>query len=100
MKVYKVMTACEAGRFILKKVFHGNAMDRHSGFIHLSETPEQARRIAAKYYPNSLNFLFHINADNFNYRQLRFEKSETSGETYPHLYTELKFSDVIDHDAF
>lgn len=91
---YKIFKVDEWQAFEASKVTNGNSMDIRDKYIHMCSTVEQLNRIIAKYFPNINIYIATINLNELN---VKYEPI-SNGDIYPHLYDELKFDSVIDHE--
>lgn len=89
----KIMTLNELATFRRTGCFYGNAMDITSGFIHMSATNQQCRRVIDKYYAN-----VPINIVTLNPKFVENVKMEpiSNGDLYPHVYGTIPFTAVVE----
>jgi uncharacterized protein (DUF952 family) len=87
--IYKVLHLNEWMRFCVAKTFRGSELDQRDGFIHLS-AGHQVTGTLEKYFPqNEPLILVALNIAN----SVKWESSRNN-DKFPHLYRDLKISDV------
>lgn len=96
-QVYKIMTAEQWARLSAAGTWAGSDVDLRDGFVHLSSW-EQVPGTLAKHYPQQSDlFLVGVFVERVG-PELRWEVSR-GGEKFPHLYRELRLTDVSDRFA-
>ena len=93
MMVYKILRADEWAALQRDGAIPGAPIDVADGFVHLS-TADQAPETAAKHFADVGDLtLAQLDADALG-DDLRWEPSR-GGQDFPHLYRELRATDVI-----
>ena len=96
--VIKLLRPEEWQEFQATGIFAGSADDLRDGYIHLS-TPEQAQITAIKWFSGITGLMaISFNTDTL-LEPLRWE-SPRNGELFPHYYSMLKLSDVLNAAPF
>ena len=95
MIIYKLMTAEEYELFKTTGTFTGNELDKRDGFIHMSQNLDQVARVRGKFYPQYTS-LYKVSISLERLQNVRFEKSKSSEDIYPHEYGVLNYDCVID----
>lgn len=90
--IYKILTEKELNIFKISGEFNGTLLDIKDGYIHMSSTEEQVKRVKNKYYQNEKVYLLEIDASKLD--NLKYEKI-SNGDIYPHQYGKLLLEDVI-----
>ena len=97
MHIYKILTSVEASSFRASGFFVGNALDRKSGFIHMSRTLDQCSQVRSKYYKDVPDLrLLTIRTKTFPSDELKYEGINA----YPHLYAVLPYTSVIKDEEY
>lgn len=92
--IYKILTLQEWDNFQKEGVFHGNAMDLQSGFIHCS-LEDQYLGIKDKYFKDQKDLvLLSIDAEILPKRAIKIEPNRRKGAKYPHIYSPLTLDSV------
>jgi uncharacterized protein (DUF952 family) len=83
--------------------YHGSAHDRADGFLHFS-TASQLLETLRRYYAGQADLMLVAVDANALGRALRWERSQSRGEDFPHLYAALpcgaiKWAQPITKDA-
>ncbi len=91
--IYKIATKEQWGQAVEKGIFTGAPIDLSDGYIHFS-TANQAKETAAKHFHGQVNLKLVKVATATLGDELKWEVSR-GGDLFPHLYAELKTSDVI-----
>ncbi|WP_299969042.1 DUF952 domain-containing protein [uncultured Roseobacter sp.] len=93
MVIYKILRAPEWARLQADGRSDGAPIDVADGYVHFS-TAEQAAETAAKHFAGAEGLmLLAVDADPLG-AELRWEVSR-GGQPFPHLYRELRLSDVL-----
>lgn len=90
--IYKIMTEEELQTFQNSGMFEGSPLDQQDGYIHCSASIEQTLKIISKFFQDQKN-LRRVEIDT-NDLDVRFETSQRSGVTYPHVYESIPFHKV------
>ena len=91
--VYKICTDEDWNKFKQNKFWKGSKKDIEDGFIHLS-SKEQVNLTLKRYFNNQENLIL-LTVKTENLENLVWEKS-TTGENFPHLYSNLQIENVLD----
>ena len=91
--ICKILRAHEAAALARDGVFAGSPDDARDGFVHLS-TAAQAPGTAAKHFAGESGLVLAAVAAARLGEALRWEVSR-GGARFPHLYRELRASDVL-----
>tara|TARA_B100000902_G_scaffold342031_1_gene345816 strand:- start:76 stop:420 length:345 start_codon:yes stop_codon:yes gene_type:complete len=91
--IYKICTKSELNIAKDKKKFEGSKKDLDDGFIHFSGE-EQVKETLKKYYSNQKDLLL-LKVDTLKLDHLIWEQA-SDGNMFPHLYSSLDLSNVID----
>ena len=91
--IYKICTKSELNDAKDKKKFEGSKKDLDDGFIHFSGE-EQVKETLKKYYSNQKDLLL-LKVDTLKLDHLIWEQA-SDGNMFPHLYSSLDLSNVID----
>ena len=91
--IYKICTKSELKEAKDKKKFGGSKKDLDDGFIHFS-AEEQVRETIKKYYSNQKELIL-LKVDTLKLDHLVWEQA-SDGNMFPHLYSSLDLSNVID----
>ncbi|WP_410812027.1 DUF952 domain-containing protein [Micromonospora sp. 067-2] len=90
--IYKLLPSTEWDDALAAGAFSGTAMDRDSGFIHLSG-PDQVVETARRYFAGAMGLtLLSVDDDQLG-EALRWEPSR-GGQQFPHLYGPLPVTAV------
>ena len=93
MLIYKILRASEWADFQARGVTRGAPVDLADGFVHFS-TARQAPETAARHFAGEAGLmLLAVDSDRLG-EALCWEPSR-GGALFPHLYRELRFSDVV-----
>ena len=93
MLVYKIFRTEEQTEFEADRVTHGAPIDLADGYVHLSAA-DQVKETCAKYFAGVEGlFLLAVETDRLG-DDLKWEPSR-GGADFPHLYRELRASDVV-----
>lgn len=84
----------ETGPLQNLNMFNGNAKDIRSGFIHMCGNIEQIHGIIKKHYLNTCPTVIQLD-NRLMYPNVKFEHSDSMGDTYPHMYSALSKSHVV-----
>ena len=90
--VYKIVPAALWREAERDGVFRGAAIDLRDGYIHLSTAPQLPGTLARHFAGESGLRLLALDSDALP--ELRWEPSR-GGDLFPHLYREMRASDVI-----
>lgn len=99
--VYKILRVEEWTQLQDQGQFPGSAHDLRDGFIHLA-TEDQVQGVIQRYF-NDENTLYVLKCATKNFRQekLKWEKSKSNEELFPHLYGgTLKTSHILEFKIF
>lgn len=91
--VYKILLKDEWENFQLDKEFLGTLLDLRDGYIHMSSTQEQMKRVKQKYYTGVEVYLLQIDSNKLD--NLKYEPI-SNGDVYPHQYGKLLIEHVVD----
>lgn len=87
--IYKILYLNEWMRFCVEKTFQGSELDQRDGFIHLS-AGYQVKGTLEKHFPQDVSLiLVALNIED----SVKWESSRDN-QDFPHLYRDLKISDV------
>lgn len=89
------MTVEEYESFKTTGIFAGNDLDKKDGFIHMSQNLDQVKRVRGKFYSQHAS-LYKVSIDSAKLSNLKFEKSRSGDDLYPHEYGTLKYDCVVD----
>jgi uncharacterized protein (DUF952 family) len=95
MIIYKLMTVEEYESFKTTGTFTGNELDKRDGFIHMSQNLDQVARVRGKFYPQYTS-LYKVSISLERLQNVRFEKSKSSDDIYPHEYGALNYDCVVE----
>ncbi|MGQ5264782.1 DUF952 domain-containing protein [Micromonospora sp. ZYX-F-536] len=91
--IYKLLPATEWADALAAGTFTGTALDRESGFIHLSG-PDQVVRTARRFFTGAIGLTLLSVEDDRLGEALRWESSQ-GGQLFPHLYGPLPVTAVV-----
>ena len=91
--IYKICSKSELSEAKGKKQFHGSKKDLDDGFIHFSGE-EQVEGTLKKYYSNQKELIL-LKVDTLKLDHLIWEQA-SDGQMFPHLYSELDLSNVVE----
>ena len=91
--IYKICTKYEWDEFRQKMSWKGSNKDIEDGYIHLSNR-EQVNKTLKRYFSNQ-EYLILLTIKTNTLKNLIWEKS-SSGENFPHLYSNLLLENVLD----
>ena len=91
--IYKICTKSEWLEIKKKGQYKGSKKDLEDGYIHFSGE-DQVKGTLKKYYSKQ-NDLVLLKVDAFRLENLLWEQA-SDGNMYPHLYSALDLSDVVD----
>ena len=91
--IYKICTKSELNDAKYKQKFEGSKKDLDDGFIHFSGE-EQVKETLKKYYSNQKDLVL-LKVDTLKLDHLIWEQA-SDGTMFPHLYSSLDLSNVID----
>lgn len=92
-QIFKILRPAECARLVQDLVFKGSEVDLRDGFIHLS-TSTQVAETAARHFAGAGNLWLLRISPAVTAESLRWEESR-GGALFPHLYRELRMSDVV-----
>eukprot|EP01040_Poterioochromonas_malhamensis_P016575 gene16575-18854_t len=90
--VYKILLKSEWEQFQETKEFVGTPLDLRDGYIHMSFTEDQMKRVKEKYYKDTEVYLLHIDSSKLDH--LKYEPI-SNGDLYPHQYGKLVLEHVV-----
>ena len=91
--IYKICTKSELLEAKNKKQLLGSKKDLDDGFIHFSGE-EQVKGTLQKFYANQKDLIL-LKVDTLKLDHLLWEQA-SDGNMFPHLYSPLDFSNVVD----
>ena len=91
--IYKICSKSQLEEAKKKHKFEGSKKDLEDGFIHFSGE-DQVRGTLNKYYANQKELVL-LKIDTSKLDHLIWEQA-SDGNMFPHLYSELDFSNVVD----
>jgi len=91
--VYKICTKSEWQEVKSKGQLIGSKKDLEDGYIHFS-AEEQVEETLKKFYPNQKDLIL-LKVDTLKLDHLIWEQA-SDGNMFPHLYSSLDISNVID----
>ena len=91
--IYKICTKSELLEAKNKKQLLGSKKDLDDGFIHFSGE-EQVKGTLQKFYANQKDLIL-LKVDTLKLDHLLWEQA-SDGNMFPHLYSSLDFSNVVD----
>ena len=94
--VYRILHSDEWDDFKRKKVFHGNDLDKKSGYIHLSDK-KQLKKTINIYFKKKKVVILKIDIEKLK-EKIIWETSR-GGEKFPHLYDSLTLENVVKVDS-
>lgn len=94
MLIYKIFRAAEFQAFAQQGRSAGAPVDLADGYIHLSTGPQVAETLARHFAGAEGLHLLALESENLS--DLRWEPSR-GGQLFPHLYRELRSSDILWH---
>lgn len=96
-KLYKILTPEEWAVFQQEKVFKGSPLDQRDNFIHLS-LEHQYRPVLENFFKGvEAVVLIEIDPQLLAANTLKIEANKPGGECFPHLYSTIPLSAVVDH---
>ena len=91
--VYKIMTPEEQAQMARSGLFPGSPIDRTDGYVHLSTAAQVIETVRRHFADMGGLVLAAADAEALG-AGLRFEPSR-GGDLFPHLYRDLKSSDIL-----
>ena len=95
MEIYKIFLISEWNLFEETGKSNGSAIDLSDGYIHFS-TAKQLRETAQKYFKEESEFELLACDSKSLKKNIKWELSR-GGDLFPHLYSQLLFSDIKWH---
>ncbi|MGL5742948.1 MAG: DUF952 domain-containing protein [Legionella sp.] len=97
--IYKILTQKEWNDFASNGFFEGSALDKKDQFIHLA-FEDQYPALLEKFFKGVDQIvLVEINPTKLPPLKLKIEANKVGGEKYPHLYSTIPASAVVDHEV-
>ncbi len=90
--IYKIMSHAEWEEAQQCGIYHGSAVDKQDGFIHLS-TMHQVRATAQKHFAGRTDLLLLSVRQESLGQNLKWEASR-GGDLFPHIYGQLSLSAI------
>ena len=92
--LHRLISTAEWGEAKRIKAIFPSDLDVKSGFVHLS-TPSQSSETVKRYFsPEVMPLILEIDVEQLG-DALKWEYVPSRGQDMPHLYRDLRFSDVL-----